>query len=99
MERQPVRSGNVRSVGYDSAARILHVEFNAKDARMPGRVYEYKGVAPEQHQALITAQSVGAHFAQHIKSRFRGRIVYSPSSVVSQNADAVSTEVDVACPS
>ena len=77
MERQPVRSGNVRSVGYDSAARILHVEFNAKDARMPGRVYEYEGVDPEQHRALVEATSVGSHFSRHIKGRFTGRIVTS----------------------
>ena len=77
MERKPVRSGSVRSVGYDAAARLLHVEFNAKDARMPGRVYEYANVDPEQHRALLEAPSVGSHFARHIKGRFAGRMVTS----------------------
>jgi hypothetical protein len=61
------------------------VEFNSKDARMPGRVYEFENVTPEQHQALITAQSVGVYFARHIKSRFPGRIVAKPGPVVSED--------------
>lgn len=78
MHRTPVKSSNVRSVGYDEATRQLHVEFSAKDARMPGRVYEYAGVSPDEHRALMSAQSIGTHFAAHIKSKHTGHLIQAP---------------------
>jgi hypothetical protein len=67
MERVPVESSNVRSIGYYEPSRTMHVEFR------DGRVYEYSGVPPEAHQALVNAPSVGRHFHAHIKSRFPAR--------------------------
>jgi hypothetical protein len=73
--RTEVQSSNVRSIGYDAARRILHVEFNSKDARMPGRVYEYQNVPPEEHAALLNAPSIGAHFTRVIRGRYTGKVV------------------------
>jgi hypothetical protein len=60
----PVASSNVEAVGYDAAARELHVRFKSGPT-----VYVYEGVAPEQHQALIAADSIGSHLHRHIKGR------------------------------
>ena len=62
MERQPVKSSNIKSVGHDPNSNTLEVEF--KD----GSVYQYAGVDTDKHQALINAKSIGSHFHQYIKS-------------------------------
>ena len=60
MDRTPVKSSMMKSVGYDPATKILHVEFPT------GQVYEYSGVTPEQHSAFMAAESMGKHFGKHI---------------------------------
>lgn len=72
---QSVRSSSVRAVGYDTASKTLAIEFNSKDARMPGRIYHYANVPPEEHQALLSATSIGAHFARVIKARYPGKVI------------------------
>lgn len=61
MNRQPVVSSNIRSVGHDPATNTMHVEFNN------GGVYEYEGVTTEKHAALMKSGSIGSHLHQHIK--------------------------------
>lgn len=61
MTLQPVKSGAIRAIGYDSTARELHVEFAS------GHRYVYEGVEPADHDALISAESIGKHFASSIK--------------------------------
>jgi KTSC domain len=70
MERMPVRSSNVASVGYDSSSATLEVEFHG------GRVCRYANV-PEQHFAAMTdgVGSVGKYFSAHVKNRYRYRRV------------------------
>lgn len=51
----PVTSSNVKAVGYDAAAKRLHVQFHS------GGEYSYANVEPHQHQALVNASSVGGH--------------------------------------
>jgi hypothetical protein len=64
MLRVPVKSSNIKSIGYDAASRRLHVEFAG------GAVHEYKDVSPERHSMLINAPSIGGHFHKHIRSQF-----------------------------
>jgi hypothetical protein len=61
MERQPVTSTHVRSVGYEQASMTLEVEF------VDGAVYEYFGVPPEVHVGLMAATSHGEYFDVHVK--------------------------------
>lgn len=63
MEHTLTTSKLIKSVGYDAEARRLEVEFHS------GKVYHYADVAPETHQAFITAESIGAHFGRHIKTK------------------------------
>lgn len=61
MQMTPVESSNLAAVGFESGT--LRVEFKN------GGVYEYPNT-PELHfQGLITAESAGKYFAQHLRSR------------------------------
>ena len=65
MNRQPVRSSDLRSVGYDSSAKTLEIEFNS------GGVYQYYGVPPTVYQELMNAPSHGKYFHAHIKGVYQ----------------------------
>jgi len=60
--RHPVKSSNLKSVGYDKATRTLQVEFHS------GQVRDYKHVPSEHHAGLLAAKSPGAYFHTHIKN-------------------------------
>jgi hypothetical protein len=59
---EPVTSSNIAAVGYDHATRTLGVQFKS------GGTYHYHDVSPEEHRALVSADSIGSHFHQHIRS-------------------------------
>jgi len=65
MERIPIRSTNLRSVGYDSTNQILEIEF------IDGGIYQYRGVPHSVYNALMTAVSHGEYFHAYIKDVFR----------------------------
>lgn len=60
MQRKPVRSQMIRSVGYDAETRTLELEFEA------GTVYQYAEVPEFTFLALMHARSKGAFFAASI---------------------------------
>ncbi len=64
MQRSPVASSNVRSVGYDEDSQTLEVEFHG------GSVYQYLGVTPSEYSALMQAASVGSYLHAHIKNKY-----------------------------
>lgn len=61
MERVPVQSSNLSSVGYDPDTLTLEVEFQH------GGVYQYFGVPGHVYEGLIGAASKGSFFHQNIK--------------------------------
>ena len=63
MDRQPVTSSNIKSVGHNGAD-TLEVEFNT------GRVYQYKGVSRFLFNDFLGSPSKGRFFAQRIKGEF-----------------------------
>jgi len=72
MNRTPVKSSQLISVGHDPATNTLEIEFPSRKqaphgGALPGPVYRYSGVSAEQHAALMKAESVGSHFIKHIK--------------------------------
>lgn len=76
MELTKVNSSNLNAIGYDPTTKKLRVEFrNSKDARMPGRVYEYANVSLDKHTALMGAESIGAHFSKHIKGHHPHKLI------------------------
>lgn len=66
MNRVPVRSSNIRSVGYDPKTKQLQVEFHPG-----GRVYTYLDVPGNQHHDMMRSTSKGSYFARHIKGRYK----------------------------
>lgn len=60
LNRTPVSSSMVKSIGYDAESETLEVEFNS------GKVYEYFGVANEIHQELMEDGSIGSYLSEAI---------------------------------
>lgn len=65
MDRTPVSSSNLSSVGYDHRSQVLEVAFRT------GGLYQYLGVPVGVHQALMSASSHGSYLAHFIKPRYR----------------------------
>jgi hypothetical protein len=65
MEREPVNSSNVASVGYDPQTMTLEVEF------LDGAVYQYCDVPEDEYTGLLSADSVGGYLNNNIKGRYR----------------------------
>lgn len=67
MNRTPVTSKQLKSVGHDPGNNKMHVEFTN------GSVYEYDDVSADAHSDLISAASVGQHFNLNVKYKFMYR--------------------------
>ena len=64
VDRVPVDSSSVVSVGYSPTKYILEIEFKN------GRVYQYKQVPAATHRLLMQATSIGEFVNRVIKPRF-----------------------------
>lgn len=64
VDRVPVSSSNVKSVGHDSETNTLAVEF--KD----GSVYHYHDVPKDVHESLVSAKSIGGFIHSGIKGKY-----------------------------
>ena len=64
MDREPVTSSTILSVGYDAASETLEIEFKATG------VYQYLNVPQFMWERLIVADSVGKFFNAEIKNTF-----------------------------
>lgn len=67
MDRKPVSSSNLRSVGFDPTSGILEIEFKN------GSVYQYDNVPFSEYRALMSASSHGKYFSSHIKKSYTYR--------------------------
>ena len=67
MERAPVDSSAVVSVGCDDSRRLLELEY------VDGDVYQYCDVPEALHRALLDAPSIGQFVNAKIKGAFRYR--------------------------
>lgn len=65
LQRVPVSSSNVHSVGYDESSAVLEVEFSN------GSIYQYFDVPQFTYNGLVEASSVGSFLAANIKGHFR----------------------------
>lgn len=64
MDRQPVSSSNLASIGYDYDTEILEIEF------LNGSVYEYKNVMSVIYEELMNAASHGSYFNREIRMTY-----------------------------
>ena len=58
MDRDPVTSTSIRSIGYDSESRKMEVEF------IKGAVYTYSDVSETVYNSLMTSESIGGAFSK-----------------------------------
>jgi hypothetical protein len=65
MNRQFVQSSNLASVGYNSQAAVLEIEFNS------GSVYQYYGVPKAIYEGLMSANSHGRFFHAYIRDVYQ----------------------------
>lgn len=62
MQRQPVESSNIDSVGFDPQTKTMEIAFKG------GGVYQYTGPTAEQHyKDLMAAASKGKYFTAHVR--------------------------------
>jgi hypothetical protein len=71
LNRQPVKSRILRSVGYDEPAKNLEIEFHT------GLVYQYSGVTPKVYKDLMSSPEIGKYFTEKVRTRFRTKQVVS----------------------
>ncbi|MCD4751965.1 MAG: KTSC domain-containing protein [Anaerolineaceae bacterium] len=62
MNRNPVVSSNIMSIGYDATRMILEIEFKG------GSLYQYSNVPLDVYEGLMAAGSHGRFFATYIKN-------------------------------
>jgi hypothetical protein len=67
MQRQPVQSRAIRSVGYDAEAQVLEIEFHS------GSVYAYEGVPRSVHEWLLRIPNKGVFVTRQIVGRYTER--------------------------
>jgi non-canonical purine NTP pyrophosphatase (RdgB/HAM1 family) len=65
MQRLPVESSDIASIGYDPKTRLLEIEFHGQ------RMYRYKEVEPDIYQQFMRAESYGHFFSSFIDRRYR----------------------------
>lgn len=65
VDRVPVTSSTIKSVGYLPNENTLAVEF--KD----GSVYHYHDVPKEVHDGLVGAKSVGSYLHNNVKGSYK----------------------------
>ncbi|WP_435011520.1 KTSC domain-containing protein [Tundrisphaera lichenicola] len=66
MDRQPVESRLIRSVGYEPADSILEVELLPE----PARIYRYFDVPYSIFEELMSSDSKGAYFNEQIRDMY-----------------------------
>lgn len=69
MNRTPVESSQLHSVGFDAPTGTLEIAFKNHKGGEPS-VYQYTGVAPADYAKLMMADSKGRHFRQEIKGKY-----------------------------
>lgn len=61
----PVESSQIAAIGHDPATNRLAIQFKSKKG--PGSIYQYQNFTAEDFAEFKGAESLGAHFGQHIK--------------------------------
>jgi hypothetical protein len=65
MNKTPVTSSNIDSIGYDPDSQTLEIEFKN------GSTYQYFDIPELIHTELINSDSIGGYLATNIKGVYR----------------------------
>lgn len=69
MNRDPVKSSHILSIGYDLWSNDMEVEFKS------GAVYRFESVPLSVYEELKAADSVGTYFDKNVKNNYAFRKV------------------------
>ena len=71
---QEVKSITIEKIGHvGTPLTVKFKDTKKKDGTIrPGPTWSYQDVPPEVHRDLMAADSIGAHFASHVKNKFKG---------------------------
>lgn len=64
MARVELQSTSLNAATYQDQGAVLELEFRS------GAIYRYLGVPEPVYQGLLSAESKGRYFNQHIRNRF-----------------------------
>ena len=64
MELHPVKSSNIKAVGYDVDAQRMVVQFHS------GKKYAYADVPPEVYIGFMGAKSMGIFFVREVRGKY-----------------------------
>ena len=64
MDRNAVKSSNIKAVGYDPLNETLEIEF------LNGGVYQYSGFSQDKFDSFINSPSLGRWFAAEIRGKY-----------------------------
>jgi hypothetical protein len=64
MQRHPISSSAISSVGYDARSSVLEVEFRS------GAVYDYLKVPVRVYRALLKAPSKGSFVSRRVRDSY-----------------------------
>lgn len=67
MDRLPVKSSKISSIGYDKNNHTLEVEF------LEGGVFQYYKVPSDMYRKLIHAKSIGSYLATYITDLYNSK--------------------------
>lgn len=88
MQRIPVESSHIVSIGYDPKTRVLEIEFKEN------RVYQYFDVEPRVYELFLKADSYGEYFYAHINKHYRYDRVNEEKAPVPQTLALVTSNKD-----
>lgn len=86
MERSPLASSSVASVGYDDATSVLEIEFKS------GRIYQFEEVPRGVFDWLLRTPNKGSYVARMINGKYRYRDVTDGAG---PDAGAAEAEPDI----
>jgi hypothetical protein len=69
VERLPVKSRILRSVGYDESTKTLEIEFTS------GIVYQYFGVPQKVYTDLMHSGEIGKYYSDKVRPKFQTKQV------------------------
>jgi len=85
IERKPVFSSSIKSIGYESSSETLAIEFTSE------AVYEFSGIPPAMYERLMQAESKGRFFGTEISRKFPYRRLDDSKRRKNHGADSKKT--------
>jgi hypothetical protein len=70
MQRQPVQSSALESIGYDAQTHTLELEFKEHSG-----VWQYFGFKPSTLKRFLKSESLGNFFVTKIKGKYKEKRV------------------------